>query len=197
MAHGSEKPLTRSEIFLEWAQIPGLTVKRYMEEQASLQRQKFPHVATLPGAEDLLCHLSRKGVPIALATSSTRTNYNLKSSNLGTLFDLFGPHIITGDDERVRGCGKPKPDIYLVSLAGLNEARKHLSQDEIRPDECLVLEDAIPGIESAKAAGMYVVWVPDTELLEQHKHEIKTILGDRSELLLSLSDLDLAQYGLA
>lgn len=65
------------------------------------------------GAERLLRHLYNKGVPIALATSSSRENYDLKTQRHGEVFKLFN-HIVTGSSDPEVKKGKPNPDIFLV-----------------------------------------------------------------------------------
>ena len=65
------------------------------------------------GAERLLRHLHSKGVPIALATSSSRENYELKTQRHAPIFQLFN-HIVTGSSDPDVKRGKPAPDIFLV-----------------------------------------------------------------------------------
>ena len=48
------------------------------------------------GVERLVRHLHAKGVPIAVATSSSRENYDLKTQRHAHLFDLFH-HVVTGE----------------------------------------------------------------------------------------------------
>ncbi|CAN0224199.1 unnamed protein product, partial [Hapterophycus canaliculatus] len=50
--------------------------------------------------------------------------------------------------------GKPAPDIYLAAARRMGK----------KPHECLAFEDALSGVRSAKAAGMFVVAVPDPRL---------------------------------
>ena len=61
--------------------------------------------------------------------------------------DVFGDNIVTAEDVKH---GKPAPDIFLLAAKRMNVA----------PEKCLVFEDAIPGIDGAKAAGMQVVVIP-------------------------------------
>lgn len=109
---------------------------------------------------------------IALATSSNQTNFKLKTAHLPDIFSLFPEQrIVKGDDPRIpAGKGKPAPDIYLLALECINsELRRTGEEPEVRPEECLVLEDAVPGVEAGRRAGMRVVWVPHTGLLREYE----------------------------
>ena len=81
-------------------------------------------------------------LPIAVATGSTRKGVTrtLKAIEATHLFEV----VVTAEDvERP----KPAPDTYLLAAERLG----------VDPKDCLAFEDADPGIESAKAAGMEVV----------------------------------------
>ena len=72
----------------------------------------------------------------------------LDATGLRALF----PVVITPEDV-APGRGKPAPDMFLLAAERLGAL----------PASCLVFEDAMPGIEAAKAAGMQVVHVPRTQ----------------------------------
>jgi HAD superfamily hydrolase (TIGR01509 family) len=57
---------------------------------------------------------------------------------------------------------KPAPDCYQRALALLNQQRREDRDLPLLPRECLVFEDAPPGIESARTAGMHTVGVTST-----------------------------------
>jgi HAD superfamily hydrolase (TIGR01509 family) len=69
----------------------------------------------------------------------------LEATGLRSLF----PVVITPEDV-APGRGKPAPDMFLVAAARLG----------VPPERCLVFEDAQPGVDAARAAGMTVVQVP-------------------------------------
>lgn len=62
----------------------------------------------------LLKHLKENNVPIALATSSDRENYEVKTTRWRDLFELFDHKVIGGSDPEIVH-GKPAPDIFLTA----------------------------------------------------------------------------------
>ena len=117
---------------------------------------------------------------MALASSSNLVNFTHKTTHLPHVFSYFTPsRRILGDDPRIRpGKGKPAPDIYLLALEAINrEIRAEGKEMEISPDECLVFEDSVTGVEAGRKAGMRVVWCPHPELLKIRKGQEKEILA--------------------
>lgn len=83
-----------------------------------------------------------------------------------------------GDDKRIPpGRGKPAPDIWLVALETINARLERDGKKRIRPEECLVFEDSVPGTESARRAGMQVVWCPHEGLLNEYKGREELVLA--------------------
>ena len=68
------------------------------------------------------------------------------------------PLIVAAEDTTI---GKPDPEIYLLTLAKLNEMPPR-PEPPLKAAECLVIEDSLAGIQSAKAAGMTVAGVATT-----------------------------------
>jgi pseudouridine-5'-monophosphatase len=166
------------EIFHAWAQLP-ISHEQYLAEQKELQTEQFPTCKPLPGVLELLAGLKARGVHMALATSSHAGNFKLKSSHLPELFTYFAPeHQVLGDDPRIPpGRGKPAPDIYLLALSTLNKTLLAQGQPLIQPEECLVFEDSVPGVESGRRAGMQAVWCPHPELLVEFRGREKEVLA--------------------
>jgi pseudouridine 5'-phosphatase len=142
-----------------------------------------------------------------LATSSHRNNFILKTTHLhDKLFCHFKEErIIVGDDQRIpHGRGKPHPghlfskfankDIYLIALSTINSSLSE--ENRIRPEECLVFEDAVLGVQSARNAGMQVVWVPDPLVKGVFKGQEKEILGDWGKEVSNLAEVRLEDYGI-
>lgn len=189
------------QILRDWAQLP-ISDEQFMKEQKELQAELFPSTKPLSGVLDLLAGLRERNIHMALATSSHAGNFKLKSSHLGNLFQFFAPeHQILGDDPRILpGRGKPAPDIYLLALSTLNKTLEGEGQLPIRPEECLVFEDSVPGVESGRRAGMQVVWCPHPGLLaEFNGREPEVLAGltgehkDDEEQQLHMIEMDAAQ----
>ncbi|KAF5096805.1 hypothetical protein D0Z00_002651 [Geotrichum galactomycetum] len=174
------------------------------EIKIELQGRPGPDTEFMPGAAELLAHLVEHNIPIALATSSHRLNFTLKTTHLTEGgFELFGDHIVVGDDPRIpAGRGKPHPDIWLVALESLNAEHRAAAAaagrpfTDITPEECLVFEDGVPGVTAGKAAGATVIWVPDARALKVLNGREVDIIGDSGEILESLEHLDKVKYGL-
>ncbi|KAJ6164717.1 hypothetical protein N7470_003389 [Penicillium chermesinum] len=175
-----------SKIFHEWAQLP-ITPEETAAKQASLQAKYFPQSQPLPGVPALLANLvstqsTENPVYIALATSSNSRNFSLKTQHLKDLFSAFPEaNKVLGDDPRIgKGRGKPLPDIYLLALETINKTIRSKGETEIKPEECLVFEDAVPGVEAGRRAGMQVIWCPHPGLLESYKGREEEVLAGRT-----------------
>lgn len=96
-------------------------------------------LSPLPGSAKFIERCKKRGLKLALASSADRikVEINLKEAGIGT--DLFSA-IITGSDVVNK---KPAPDIYIKAAEKLGLGAK----------ECLVVEDAVSGVRSGKAAG--------------------------------------------
>ncbi|OHE94092.1 haloacid dehalogenase-like hydrolase [Colletotrichum orchidophilum] len=196
-----------TRIFHEWAKLP-IGHDEYHQKLSAIQRKKFPKTKPLPGIPELLQNLGRtryydhkpttdgktaQRVHIALATSSHEANFRLKSDHLTELFSVFpSQRRVLGDDTRIApGRGKPNPDIFLLALKTINES---LSEGEkpITPEECLVFEDSVPGVEAGRRAGMRVIWCPHKGLLQEYSDRQKQVLAGRTG---EAGEVDMHQVG--
>lgn len=174
-----------------------ITPEEFMAQGFAIQETLWHKSDFLPGALELVQYLVEKDVPIALGTSSNKLNFTRKSGHLQHGFELFGQHIVTGDDSRIApGRGKPNPDIWHVCLDSLNNGRKEKGLEPIEIEECLIFEDGIPGVISGKNANAHVIWIPHPEALEELNGKEKTILGDGGEIITTLLEFDREKYGL-
>ncbi|MGH3366605.1 MAG: HAD family hydrolase [Nocardioidaceae bacterium] len=101
-------------------------------------------VAWCPGAHELLTDQRRAGIPAALVTMSYRrlADAVVEALPAGT-FDA----VVPGDEV---DNGKPHPEPYLRAASALG----------VHPSRCVAIEDSLPGVGSAQAAGCHVVAVP-------------------------------------
>lgn len=113
------------------------------------------------GVTELLQYCMDHGIKVGIATSNSRELVEnvVKARHLDQYFDC----IMTGCDVAK---GKPAPDIYLAVAKELN----------VSPENCLVFEDIIPGIQAGKAAGMRVCAVYDK--YSEHQDAEKRTLAD-------------------
>jgi len=168
-------------IFLESTEI-NMPLEEFLEELNAIQTRLVRSASILPGVESLIHHLHNHNVPIAVATSSTRVKFAIKTQAHGDLFSLFDS-ITCGDDEGITQ-GKPAPDIFLT-------ARSKLGNPPV--ENCLIFEDATNGIEAARRAGIPAIWIPDPNLLSlpRDKDFIEPL-----ETLKSMADFEPSKYGL-
>ena len=132
-------------------------------------------------------------VHIALATSSHEANFKLKTTHLQDLFSVFETHRrVLGDDKRIEaGRGKPLPDIFLLALKTINDSLP-AGETPITPEECLVFEDSVPGVEAGRRAGMRVAWCPHPMLKNVFEgREAEVLAGHIREA----GDVDAHQLG--
>jgi beta-phosphoglucomutase len=101
-------------------------------------------VALLPGVRELLEGLHAAGFRQAIGSSAPRANLDL-ILGLTRTAELFDAVVSSEDTQR----GKPDPQVFLVAAQRLNLA----------PERCVVVEDAVAGVEAAKAGGMKCIAV--------------------------------------
>jgi pseudouridine-5'-monophosphatase len=121
----------------------------YLSERAVIFEELMPTAEAMPGARELTTFLAARGIPMAVASSSSRAMFELKTTRHREWFATFDV-VVLGDDPRIHR-GKPAPDIFLVAAGALGAAAHR----------CLVIEDAPAGVDAARAAGMQVVAIPD------------------------------------
>jgi beta-phosphoglucomutase len=101
-------------------------------------------VDLLPGVRPLLQGLHAAGFLQAVGSSAPRQNLDLILSMTQT--DKFFDAVVSSEDTQR---GKPDPQVFLVAAAKLG----------VPPSRSLVIEDAVAGVQAAKAAGMKCIAV--------------------------------------
>ncbi len=116
---------------------------RYGDTLIELLRQPRSLIA---GVEPVIAELKRLRVPIAVATASRRPWVEaVLGEGAGVPLETFDAIVSREQVEK----SKPAPDLYLRAAELLSTP----------PGRCIAIEDTIPGIASAKAAGMYAIQV--------------------------------------
>lgn len=120
-------------------------VEKYAKEKESLYRKRClidrENFKLAPGAEEFLDFLKENNIPMTIATMSEWDNveFYIREFNLSKWFDVDK---IVYSNGKIPG--KPAPDIFLIAAKNL----------DLNPKDCLVFEDAIAGINAAKAASI-------------------------------------------
>jgi len=99
-----------------------------------------------PGAVGFVKKVRERGLKTALASSSKNAHAVLVALDLEPLFDA----VVTGNDITQ---SKPDPEIFLLAAKKMG----------MKPEDCVVFEDAGSGVESAHRAGMRAVGVGPVE----------------------------------
>lgn len=165
-----------AEILVAALRLP-LTAAEFLRQRRAAIAAMNPYAAPMAGAVELTRHLHGHGIPQAIATSSTRYPFDWKSAPHGDWFGVFR-EVVLRDDPAVTA-GKPAPDLFLIAAERLGVA----------PQDCLVFEDSVAGVEAAIAAGMVAIAVPspDADFGDY---------GDAALTLNSLTAFDPAPWGL-
>jgi beta-phosphoglucomutase-like phosphatase (HAD superfamily) len=125
--------------------VSGAELAGLVDRKETLYRRlcldRGPDFRLSTGAPELLEFLRSRGIPRAIATASGRVNLEFFIDRLG-LERWFDPAAIVYDDGTLPG--KPAPDAY-------RRACRNLGLD---PPACVVVEDSLSGLESARAAGI-------------------------------------------
>jgi beta-phosphoglucomutase family hydrolase len=104
-------------------------------------------IESISGVTQFLKALKKHRIPHAVGSSAPRLNIDagMKALKLENNFDA----IVAGEDVIH---GKPAPDIFLKAAAAMG----------LKPEQCVVFEDAPAGVEAARAAGMKVIGILST-----------------------------------
>lgn len=158
--HGHELPLDKwatlvGTIGAEWDPDTHLEelVGRPLDHVALAERRRERELALCdledlrPGIDDYLVEAERRGLRTAIVSSS---NTDWIERHLNRLERTTGWGAIVAANGEVERA-KPRPDLYLEALRLL----------ELQPAEAIAFEDSVNGIRAAKAAGVFVVAVPN------------------------------------
>ncbi|MFX1389444.1 MAG: HAD family hydrolase [Promethearchaeota archaeon] len=142
-------------------------IKKWADLKESYYRELVKNkLKLLPGVLNILKELQVYDFKIALGSSGPFDNVSFLLAKLN--IKQFFNTIITAEDVKR---GKPEPDVFLAAAKSLN----------LKPKNCIVIEDAPVGIDAARAAGMLCIALTTT-----HKKEeldgAQLIIKDLSEI---------------
>jgi beta-phosphoglucomutase family hydrolase len=143
-----------------------------LEKELNYQHLYEKHMKAHEGLVDFLTYLHANHFKVALGTSAPTLNVDFTLDRLGLrkFFDVIvdGPQVTRG---------KPDPEVYLKCASLL----------QLAPENCVVFEDSLAGLESGQRAGCAIVGVatsheteelrPLTNAILHHFGEAKVLLG--------------------
>ena len=121
-----------------------------IEKIANAKEELYRHlirrngISPLPGVADWLYRLHNEGWLQAVASAAPRANIDAVLEALSATHIFQG--IVSAEDVHR---GKPDPEVYLTAAARVG----------VSPERCIVVEDAIPGVEGAHCAGVKSIGV--------------------------------------
>ncbi len=123
----------------------------------------------LPGINNLLNYLDTNNIKYALGSASKNAPLILEKVGLLNRFAA----IVDGNDVSK---AKPDPEVFLIGAQKLH----------MKPENCIVVEDAIAGVEAANAAKMVSIGIGDAELLSEATYVLKDTNGFTVDFLKNL-----------
>jgi HAD superfamily hydrolase (TIGR01509 family) len=158
-------PLSRVGDYISQVCAHDMSGSQVVEELTQMMLLKLSsHAELMPGAFDAVNRV-RALMPVALVSASPR---NLMDAALSTLDPNFFSFTISADDVKRT---KPFPDPYLMAAERMRES----------PEDCVVFEDSLTGISSAREAGCAVIAVP---------HYIEVAEAKKLKVIKSLESVD-------
>lgn len=145
-------------------------VHELSEEKEEMYREvcRNMDIALVKGAEDYFDYLVENDIPFTIATGANQSNvdFYFEVFHLDKWFDYSK---VIFDDGYLPG--KPDPTGYLKACEKIN----------MKPSDCIVIEDSLAGVKAAKAAGVHEIYViSDKDTFEE---EVTAIVKDYHELM--------------
>ena len=157
--HSLQKILKWGEMELSEEEFQEQTTKK--NENYLSYVEKMDESEILPGVRKVIDYLSEKNIPFALGSASKNAPLILEKIGLYEKFDA----IVDGNDVSK---AKPSPEVFLVAAEKLGLA----------PEDCIVFEDSVAGIQAANNAKMISIGIGEKEVL----HEANYVFSDFTEI---------------
>jgi len=123
----------------------------------------------LPGVNNLLNFLEVNEIKYALGSASKNAPLILEKVGLLSRFTA----IVDGNDVTK---AKPDPEVFLIGAKKLN----------MKPENCVVVEDAIAGVQAANAAKMISIGIGDAKVLNEADYVFKDMTAITPDFLKNL-----------
>ena len=123
----------------------------------------------LPGVTDLLNYLDAHTIKYALGSASKNAPLILEKVGLIKRFSA----IVDGNDVSK---AKPDPEVFLIGAKKLN----------VNPTNCIVVEDAIAGVQAANAANMVSIGIGEANVLSEANYVFENMTQITSQFLINL-----------
>lgn len=110
----------------------------------------------LPEVKDRLTFIKNKKQGIALGSASKNARYIIEKVDVKDMFDA----VVDGTDVSK---AKPDPEVFLIAAKLLN----------IEPENCIVFEDSVAGVQAANTAKMISIGIGSEEVLGEADYVFK------------------------
>ena len=135
-----------------------LTPEEFLDKRNAITPEYLKNCLFIEGAKEITDKFKKElKFKTALATSSSKYNFDFKTFNKKEWLKEDFDKIILGDDPRIKK-GKPSPDIFILAANEIG----------LSPNECIMFEDSIGGIKACISSGAkIVVGIPDPHLKDK------------------------------
>ncbi|MEA2043614.1 MAG: beta-phosphoglucomutase [Bacteroidota bacterium] len=169
--------MTSLDILFKTGNISGVSEAEKLKMAESKNKQYVSYVdkmepgEILPGALKILSEAKNKGLKVALGSASKNAVRILKRVEIESYFDA----IIDGTKVKK---AKPDSEVFLKGAEAMG----------LKPEECIVFEDAQAGIEAAKAGNFHAVGIGDENILKDADYILPGFVSiDISEIINTLN----------
>ncbi|MCL4263367.1 MAG: HAD family phosphatase [Anaerolineae bacterium] len=152
-----------------------LSVPEIIAQRAEIYaRIRAQGVPIMPGLVELQAAIAARNIPWAVASSSGRHHVAEILAQLGLADTVYAT--ACGDEV---AHGKPAPDLYLLAAARLS----------LDPADCLALEDSLPGVQAAIAAGMAVIAIPNGHTADADFSQATAVFPSLHEVAIQINEV--------
>lgn len=120
--------------------------------------KEMDNTEILPGTVHFLDELRANQIKVALGSASKNARTILEKIGLTSYFDAIVDGNLTTNP-------KPNPEVFLKGAKAV----------QVAPENCVVFEDALKGVDAAIAGGMHVIGVGKPEILTKADHVISSL----------------------